>query len=195
MSRNYGKLHLIIGPMFSGKTSKLVSIFHKLRAYDESVCIVNYALDKRYSDKDQMSTHDNVHLDCIMVSELKSMLLNTEIMDKYNVFLINEGQFFNDLYDTVLHMVETLNKTVYIAALDGDYMRNGFKTIMQLIPLSDTIDKLTAVCKKCLDGTPAMFSKRIVNSEDRIYIGSDKDYVSVCRKCYHDSHLYLKKSA
>lgn len=194
MANEDGSLHLIIGPMFSGKTSKLVSIFHKLRAYNESVCIVNYALDKRYSSKDKMTTHDNVHLDCIMITKLNHMISDGTV-DKYTVFLINEGQFFSDLYDTVIHMVERLNKTVYIAALDGDYKRDGFDSIIKLIPLSDSIDKLTAICKMCLDGTPAIFSKRIVQNDQRIYIGSEKEYISVCRKCYHQPPLYLKKSA
>ena len=185
-----GNLHLIIGPMFSGKTSKLVSIFRTLRAYDESVCIINYAKDQRYSDN-KMSTHDNIHLDCIMTETLSC--LDEETIKKYNVFLINEGQFFTDLYEVIMGWVETHDKTVYVAALDGDYKREGFTQVMRLVPLCDSIDKLSAVCKSCMDGTPAIFSKRTVVNDSRILIGSSNEYISVCRRCYSREIAFNKQ--
>lgn len=184
------KLHLIIGPMFSGKTSKLVSIFRNLRAYDESVCIINYAKDQRYS-KEKMSTHDNIHMDCIMTETLES--IGMDVIHQYNVFLINEGQFFEDLHEMVMKMVETHGKTVHIAALDGDYKREGFSQIMKLIPMCDSIDKLSAVCKSCMDGTPAIFSKRTIVNDTRILIGSLNEYISVCRRCYSKEISFKKE--
>ena len=99
------------------------------------------------------------------------------------VLMINEGQFFDDLKEFVLDMVENHKKTVYVCGLDSDFQRNKFGQILDLIPYSDNIVKLTSLCMNCKDGTKAIFSKRITNNESQIVIGSD-NYIPLCRKCY-----------
>jgi thymidine kinase len=49
---------------------------------------------------------------------------------------------------------------VVISGLDGDSSRNTFGQIISLIPICDKIDKLTAYCNICKDGTPAPFTKK-----------------------------------
>ena len=47
-------------------------------------------------------------------------------LNDYDVFLINEGQFFEDLYDCVDSIVNKKKKKVYVCGLDGDYKRKKF---------------------------------------------------------------------
>ena len=70
------------------------------------------------------------------------------------MFLINEGQFFENLYETVLNLVEKHNKQVYVCGLDGDFKRNKMGEILDLIPISDKVVKLKSRCSICgEDGT------------------------------------------
>ena len=69
--------------------------------------------------------------------------------------------------------------------MDGDFKRNVFGEILQLIPRCDDYLKLHALCAKCKDGTKASFSHRISTENEQISIGSD-NYIPLCRKCYEN---------
>jgi thymidine kinase len=99
-----------------------------------------------------------------------------------DVILINEGQFFEDLYDTVVDMLNH-NKKIYICGLDGDFKRNKFGQILDLIPLCDKVTKLTSLCSICKNGAPGIFSMRLTDETQQTLVGSD-NYVPVCRKCF-----------
>lgn len=133
-----GYLDLIIGPMFSGKTSSLINHYNRYKVYNQRVCIINYEDDKRYTNHG-VSTHDKIIIDCIMAKTIKEVIDNH--VDDYDVFLINEGQFFCDLFTSVHELVETKHKRVHIAALDGNFKREPIGNILQLIPLCDNVEK------------------------------------------------------
>ena len=143
------------------------------------IVMINYADDKRYHDS-HLSTHDKKMIPCIQSHLLKNVYNEMENAD---VILINEGQFFPDLYQIVIELVEKKHKIVHIAALDGDFKRNVFGEILQLIPRCDDYLKLHALCAKCKDGTKASFSHRMSMENEQISIGSD-NYIPLCRKCY-----------
>ena len=175
----HGYLELWLGPMFSGKTTQLIQIYKKFTYIGKRVVVVNYAADTRYHET-LLSTHDQVMIPCkqaMTLSEAK------EAMTLADVILINEGQFFPDLYETVLDLVERHRKMVYICALDGDFQRNRFGRVLDLIPFCDRVSKLHALCSQCRDGSPALFSHRITREEGQVVIGSD-NYVPLCRSCY-----------
>lgn len=178
-----GFLELIFGPMFSGKTTEIVSIYKRYKCYNASVCVVNHTLDKRYSES-MLTTHDGVSVETSLQIEKSRDLLREEYLDNYEIFLINEGQFFDDLFHTVIQLVDVHKKKVHICGLDGDYNREPFGDILRLIPYADSVKKKTAFCKKCMDGTPAIFTKRLVKSESKILIGETNFYIPVCRECF-----------
>jgi thymidine kinase len=99
------------------------------------------------------------------------------------VILINEGQFFEDLYDWTENMVEKNNKEVYICGLDGDFNRQKFGTILDLIPLCDKVTKIMSICSICKNGKKALFSLRLSDNKEQVLIGSDC-YKPCCRSCY-----------
>jgi thymidine kinase len=190
-----GYLELFIGPMFSGKTSKLLEIYKQCKFCNIPVTIINHIIDNRYHDT-LVSTHDQITAPCLQASELNDIWTDNgfkktgEKRDLWahgavrdsQVILINEGQFFPDLYDVVVDMLRC-NKKVYICGLDGDFERKKFGTILDLIPLCDKVCKLTSLCSMCKDGTPGIFSMRLTNEKQQTVVGSD-NYIPVCRKCY-----------
>lgn len=77
-----------------------------------------------------------------------------------------------------------LGKIVIISALDGTFKRNSFGEICNLIPLSESVTKLTAICMRCQKD--ASFSKRITKETETIDIGGSDKYIAVCRKCFFE---------
>ena len=169
-------LNVIIGPMFSGKTTELLRIAKRLSSIDLKVLLLNYYEDTRYSTT-EMSTHDKTSLPCIFVKDLTDINYN-----KYDVICINEAQFFEGLTEFCKQALEK-GKTIYACGLDGDYKQNKFGEMLDLIPLCDTITKLHAFCSICKDGTFAHFTKRKVTnqSQQQKLIGTS-EYEPVCRK-------------
>jgi thymidine kinase len=184
-----GYLELILGPMFSGKTSKILDLYKQCDFSNIPVVVINHTSDKRYSET-MLSTHDLKMIPCIQASSLCDAMEILEIKNKINdatVILINEGQFFNDLYEWTEMMVETNHKEIYICGLDGDFNRNKFGQILDLIPLCDKVTKLKSLCSMCKNGTKALFSLRVTEEKEQVLIGSDC-YKPVCRACYNKYH-------
>ena len=190
-NNNTGHLELFIGSMYSGKSTRLVDIYKQCKFCNITVTVINHIIDKRY-DNELLSTHDQVKIPCLQASELNDLWSNNGYEKKdlcahnavrdSDVILINEGQFFPDLYDVVVDMLNC-NKKVYICGLDGDFERKKFGQILDLIPLCDKVTKLTSLCSQCKDGTPGIFSMRLTNETAQTVVGSD-NYIPVCRKCY-----------
>ena len=180
-------LELILGPMFSGKTSKLLEIYNKKKYCNEKILVINYTHDKRYSDT-HLSSHDKIMIPCTQVTKLNSLYdLKTNIdhhkIKDYDVILINEGQFFDDLFIWVSYILDNFGKQIYICGLDGDYKRKKFGQMLDLIPLCDKVNKLNALCGHCKNGKPGIYSHRKTNEENQLLIGNDI-YIPLCRECY-----------
>jgi thymidine kinase len=175
-----GYLELILGPMFSGKTTRIIDIYNSQYAANKNIKVINYTGDTRYHDS-MLSTHDKVMIPCVFANKIKDVCQSDNI-HTYDIILINEGQFFPDLYESVCELVEIHKKHVYICGLDGDFKRDKFGKMLDLIPLCDKVTKLSAICVNCK--RPAIFSKRLTKEEQQIVIGSN-NYEPMCRECYH----------
>ena len=178
-------LNLIIGPMFAGKSTELIRISNNYKVINKVILPINHPINKRYGSK-QITTHnDNILDECIIVDKL------IDVEQKYanafkeaDVILIEELQFFKDAYDIIIKWVEEDNKTVIAAGLDGDANRKPFGDVLKLIPYANTVKKLSALCKRCGDGTPAHFSKKIKKNDKQVEVGTSDIYEAVCRKHY-----------
>ena len=180
MAESGGRLELILGPMFSGKTTRLVELYHEFQNKHVKVIAINFADDTRYHDT-MLSTHDRQLIPCIQCHNLNEIIDNENIKNS-SVILINEGQFFQDIFEVVIRFVELQKKHVVICGLDGDFKRINFGKLCDLIPLSDSIIKLHA---KCNCGKDAIFSHRVTNELAQVVIGSS-NYIPLCRTCYLD---------
>jgi thymidine kinase len=195
-----GYLEIILGGMYAGKTSRLVEIYKKCNFCNISIAVINHSIDNRY-DNALMTTHDKIKIPCIKTENLFDIWNTTEqnLMDTLDlskermedklkiydsqVILINEGQFFPDLFDFVIELLKH-DKQIYVCGLDGDFERKKFGQILDLIPLCDKVTKLTSLCSICKNGTPGIFSKRITSETTQTVVGSD-NYIPVCRNCYN----------
>ena len=178
-------LEIVLGPMFAGKSSYILDIISRHAAIGTDVYVIKHDSDTRYVySEDNVVTHDGKIARCASVSSLFNPCVMSFIED-VNVVIVDEAQFFNNLVPFVEHVVEKLGKQLYLVGLDGDFRRKPFGEFLQCIPFADRIHKLTAFCKECADGTPALFTKRL-NTEvcEQIIVGGKEMYMPVCRKCY-----------
>ena len=161
-------IHVILGPMFSGKTSLLFSIYEKVGGL-----ILDYS--ETTSQTGVIVNHDKKEHTCISLSRLEDIVSLV-----HSTVYINEAQFFPDLLSFVLRC-EQEGKNVYVFGLDGDFQRNPMGQILQVIPFCDTVQKLKGKCSRCEAGS--VFSKRIT-SDLNPYLLDEKAYIPLCRKCY-----------
>ena len=176
-------LTVVIGPMFSGKTSYLMNIYENNNIKNNKTLVINHDLDNRYGDKG-LTNHNKETIDCIKMENLRDiyMILNNPKNPRYNTILINEGQFFKDLYNVVYTLLLS-NYNIYVCGLNCDSNMEKFGTILDIIPLAENVIKLKSTCKIC--NQPASFTKRLVNSKEKILIGDSDIYIPVCRKCFY----------
>ena len=174
-------LEIIIGNMFSGKTSELIRRLKRYKILGKKIVVINSAKDTR-CEEEVLHTHDGVKFECIKVGHISECILSNEFCDS-DVVAIDETQFFTNIRDFV-GMCLFLKKTVLLAGLDGNYKQEKFGEILDCIPIADSVTKLSALCMDCKDGTAGPFTKRkLCSSKELELIGGDDMYKAVCR--YH----------
>jgi thymidine kinase len=182
-------LELLIGPMFAGKSSAIQSIVRRHRALGWSVFVITHSMDTRYTSEPMIVNHDKQMMPAVATDKLMP-LLETEEYKKSKLVVVEEAQFFSDLVPFIVAVVDRDRKNAVVVGLDGDAERRPFGKVLDLIPMCDRVTKLTAMCKKCKDGTPAIFTfANNSETESRVEagvpcVGADEQYIPLCRKHY-----------
>jgi len=159
-------IHLILGPMYAGKTTKLLNLYNANKGI-----ILDYS---EQNGEGYMYTHDKKCVPCFK----RSTLMDSEWITDGPIY-INEAQFFPDLVE----FVKTWERhyDFYLVGLDGDYLRNPFDIILGVLALCDTVEKLRGTCALCQ--SPSLFSKRITHHRERVLL-DETAYIPLCRICY-----------
>ena len=173
-------LKVIIGPMWSGKSTEVINIYKYNRIAQINTLVVNFAEDKRYHET-KLSTHDKVMIPCKRFVKLAHLIDDKELHD-YKCIVIDEAQFFDDLVDAVAILLQ-MKKFVYVCGLDGDFQMKKFGQILDVIPMADEVIKKQALCAICRNGKKASFTKRLTNESSQKLIGNS-NYIPVCGECH-----------
>ncbi len=193
---NEGRLDIIIGTMFSGKTSYLLGEIAKLAELNNKILYINIEFDNRSANI--FSTHnpffDN-HVDFIKkesISKNVTMVKTKTLMDidisSYNIIIVDEAHFFDELVDFANKCLEQ-KKFIIVAGLQADFKGNKFGKIHDLIPINTNITRLHAYCAECAKVRKcrvAIYSKRITKSKKINDIGGSDKYIPVCREHYNE---------
>ena len=196
MNQN-SKLDIILGPMFSGKTTKILEIMDVFDKKGIKYFAVKPQIDDRYTeniDNNYIISHNLKKLQCKVTSNLKDVFEELESMQSESIqyVIIDEGQFFQHLYDFCLLCLEKLKINVIVTGLDGDYQRKPMGEILNLIPIANTITKLASTCNICQE--EAIFTHRIVNESNQVLIGGSDKYIPLCRTHYIEKNNLLTDS-
>ena len=185
-------LELLIGPMFAGKSSAIQSIIRRHQALGWNVFVVTHSMDTRYTSEPAIVNHDKVAMPAHATSNLMTLVYNPEYLHS-RLVVIEEAQFFPDLVPFVLQTVDKCGKHVVVVGLDGDAERRPFGHVLDLVPHCDRVTKLTAMCKQCKDGTPAIFTfaaredAATAANDGRPCVGADEKYIPLCRKHFNNA--------
>ena len=188
LTNKNGFFELIIGPMFAGKSTELLKHINSLKHINKSILVINHSWNNRYNSVG-ITTHSGLKYDdCITSDNLTSITTdNNDSFKNCDIIIIEEIQFFSDAVENIKLWCDIYKKYVIVAGLSGNYFREPFPVISNLIPIADKITQVKAFCKKCSDGTCAIFSKKINNVDKNNYkdeTGGEDLYIAVCRKHY-----------
>lgn len=173
-----GRIEVICGSMFSGKTEELIRRLKRARIARQRVIIFKPQIDTRYSERNVVS-HDHNFIQSMPVTDTETILRQSV---NYDVVGIDEAQFFDH------GLVDVCNKLAYngirviIAGLDMDFKGVPFGPIPDLCAVADEVAKVHAICVRC--GALAYASHRLVSNDERVMLGEKSEYEPLCRECY-----------
>ncbi len=173
-----GRIEVICGSMFSGKTEELIRRLKRASFAWQKVEIFKPAIDTRYSDSEVVS-HDKNAIASTPVETSASILLMSAGID---VVGIDEAQFFDEGLVNVCNQLAANGIRVIIAGLDMDFKGLPFGPMPALCAVADDVSKVHAICVEC--GDLAYVSHRIVDGENRVLLGEKAEYEPLCRHCY-----------
>ena len=190
MSVKASKLDMILGPMFSGKTTKLLEIIDMFDKQEIKYLAIKPNIDNRYNEDDKNNfivSHNFKKVECRVTSNLGDVLKQLQQCkneESVDYVLIDEAQFFSNLFKFCITCLESLNINVIVTGLDGDFLRKPMGEILDLLPIANTITKLSSKCHHENCKEPGIFSHRIVAEKSQVLIGGSDMYVPLCRIHY-----------
>lgn len=177
-SHRPGRIEVVCGSMFSGKTEELIRRMKRAKFAKQKVEIFKPAMDTRFSEEDVVS-HDQNTIHSTPIDSSGSILLLASDID---VVGIDEAQFLDDGLVGVCNELANRGVRVIIVGLDMDYKGVPFGPIPALCAIADEVTKVHAICVKC--GSLAYVSHRLVNNDHRVMLGEKEEYEPLCRDCY-----------
>ena len=178
-----GNIVVITGPMFAGKTTKLLSIYDELQIKGEKNILIKPKLDNRFS-VDNVVTHDKKSSSAFSVNEIDEILSIIDKENPDNVF-IDEIIFFKS--DIVNFLINKSNKiNFFVSGLNQTSEGKPFpfidkqKNFGDLLVYADEIIILNAKCVVCGKSANRTFKK--TNSGNEIEIGGIEKYEPRCNK-------------
>lgn len=188
--KSKGRLEVVCGSMFSGKTEELLRRLKRAEFAKQNVLTIKHGIDKRRNmcAASVVSHQGNQRVAVIIdgVAENVQDILN--LSRDVDVIGIDEIQFFPvQVVDVICNLIEQ-GKRVIVAGLDLDFRGEPFGIVPILLSIADEVLKLKAICVVC--GKDAQHTQRMVNgnpakySDPLILVGAEECYEARCRNCF-----------
>lgn len=182
---NDGRIELITGCMFAGKTEEFIRRITRLKFAKHEVMVFKPVIDDRYSVNEVIS-HMRLSIPAVAVNESKEIL--EKLTPNTTVIGVDEVQFFDEQIVEVLEKIANQGIVVIVNGLDKDFKNDPFLNVEKLMIYADFVKKLHAICVKC--GNLANRTQRLVNGNpacrtDQVVLIGEKDkYEARCRHCH-----------
>lgn len=177
-----GRIEVITGPMFSGKSEELIRRLKRAQIAKLRVSCFKPDLDVRYH-RTSIASHSAQTLEAVTVpnvEELKAVLMPR--IDVVEVVGVDEAQFFDPSLVSLSNELVHLGKRVILAGLDTTFAGEPFEPIPDLLAIADEVIKLSAVCMQC--GAPAVHTQRLGSNQSLVLVGAAGIYEARCRACF-----------
>ena len=180
-----GRVEVICGSMFSGKTEELIRRLKRARIARQRVMIFKPQIDTRYSEMNVVS-HDHNSIQSMPVNDTQTILKQSV---NYDVVGIDEAQFFDRSLVDVCNKLAYSGIRVIVAGLDMDFKGVPFGPMPDLCAIADEVTKVHAICVRC--GALAYASHRLVRNDSRVMLGEKAEYEPLCHSLWfkRKSHL------
>jgi len=184
-----GRLEVVCGSMFSGKTEELMRRLRRSEFAKQNVLTIKHKIDVRRSNTSITSHAGKERLAFSIDNKVENVGRILELANKnIHVVGIDEIHFFPpEIIDVILELVDR-GKRVICAGLELDFRNMPFGIVPTLMSLADEITKLKAICVKC--GNDAHHTQRVVNgvpakfNDPIILVGAEECYEARCRDCF-----------
>lgn len=177
-SHRPGRIEVVCGSMFSGKTEELIRRLKRAKIARQRVMIFKPAMDTRFSEVNVVS-HDHNSIHSTPVEDSQAIF---KAAQGFDVIGIDETQFFDDSIVDVCNRLAYSGIRVIVAGLDMDYLGKPFGPMPALCAIADEVTKVHAICVKC--GNLAYASHRLVKNNSQVMLGEKDEYEPLCRECY-----------
>jgi thymidine kinase len=186
--RHTGRVEVIAGSMFSGKTEELIRRVRRAQLGRQPVQAFKPVTDDRY-DKSRIVSHGDVSvvgqyqsqsIDAVPVESSQEIPGLLRAVTK--VVAIDEAQFFDAGIVKVVNRLADEGRRVIVAGLDQDFRGEPFGPMPQLMAVAEDVRKVRAVCTKC--GADACRSQRVTGGDAQVQVGGENAYEARCRACY-----------
>jgi thymidine kinase len=175
-----GYLYLITGPMFAGKSSKLIRLIRNFKSKNIPVLVLKHSLDTRYNGLDSICSHDKIKEPCQSTDQLDKYLTHPDYQAA-KVIIIEEAQFFGeDIVRFCEHAMDVDSKYLIVTGLSSDYKRRPFGFMPHLEALCQEKEFLYADCYFCEDCVKAPYTAKIAGSDQTIDVGEADKYKPAC---------------
>jgi thymidine kinase len=174
-----GRIEVITGPMFSGKSEELIRRLKRARIARQRVACFKPDIDLRYHRTAIASHGSHTHEASTVatVEDLKAALFPQ--LHEVDVIGIDEAQFFDPAIIPLAMELVHMGKRVILAGLDTTFANEPFGPVPVLMALADDVTKLSAVCMVC--GAPAIHTQRLGQSQELVVVGAAGLYEARCR--------------
>lgn len=180
-----GRLEVITGCMFAGKTEALIQRVKEYTAKKKKIVVFKPEIDNRYSVR-QVVSHVGTSIESIVIKKAKEIL--NYIQEDTEVVAIDEVQFMDETIIPICDQLVCQGVVVIVAGLDTDFKAEPFKVMSTLLSQAESVMKLTAICAVC--GAPATRTQRLVKGISAQYddpivmVGAKESYEARCRCCH-----------
>jgi thymidine kinase len=193
-----GRIEIITGPMFAGKTEELLRRIRRLQYAKKNIVVFKPTIDDRYSMNEVVS-HDKNRTKSVNISRAEEMFEHVD--SNIEVVAIDEIQFLNEEVCEIIESFAAQGIHVIVSGLDTDFRGEPFGFIPKILSKAESVVKLSAICVQC--GAPGTKTQRMVDGKPARYhdpivlIGASESYEARCRHChrvYAKPKLRSKKS-
>jgi thymidine kinase len=182
MGDKIGKIEVITGCMFSGKSEELIRRLKRARIAKLQVQVFKPSIDTRFSNIEVVS-HTGEKIQAEAVSS--SIEILNKLSSTINVVGIDEAQFYDMEIVKVVCEISRKGIRVILAGLDMDFRGEPFGPIGNLMAIADEVTKLHAICMVC--GEEATMTQRLIDGKPAKYtdpvvlIGASERYEARCK--------------
>ncbi|MBN2448184.1 MAG: thymidine kinase [Phycisphaerae bacterium] len=169
-----GRLEVVHGSMFAGKTEYMIRRLHELQAEGRVAIAFKHAIDDRY-DADHLVTHTGERFPATRVPTAAAIAGRSRGAD---VVAIDEGHFFGNALIPVIEQLLARGAVVIVAGLTNDAWGRPFEPMPHLARMADHEELCRAPCRVC--GAPAPFTQRMVPVTTPHMVGGLDDYEPRC---------------